>query len=365
MRLPSALALLVIAAGTSGATGVGDAGGDEPPPAPAGRVVTIKAAKRLTVHVPAGRFQMGFDERTPTELKQQCELNFETDSHFVRTGSIEFCDIYKQEADKMIARAVFVGEFDIDRLEVSVDEYRDCVAAGACQLDPLIAGDERYIRGEWPMVNATWYEAQDFCRWRGGRLPTEAEWERAARGADERFVWPWGEIEMPRDMNHGQPRAPALRELERDRNPASPQLQFFGDPDASDGHAILAPPGSYPWGESPFGTRDQAGNVAEWTLDAWVWKQDERGYQNLANINPYREGVSFDARVVRGGSWRQPTFIARANVRDPFNMLYQPAGRFSHVGFRCVRNGPTLADTRIAPADPPPLPPMPRRRRMP
>jgi formylglycine-generating enzyme required for sulfatase activity len=319
-----------------------------------GRIVTVKARKRLTVHVPAGRFVMGFDASTPTEMKQQCELNFETDMRFVRTGGIEFCDMYKQEADKMVGREVFIGEFDIDRLEVSVDDYRDCVAAGACHLDPLIAGDERYIRGEWPMVNATWYEAQDFCRWRGGRLPSEAEWERAARGNDAQYAWPWGEVEMPKDMNHGQSRAPVIRELERDRTALLPPVQFFGDPDSSDGHAILAPPGSYPWGESPFGTRDQAGNVAEWTADAWVWKPEEKGYQNLASVNPYREGAAIDARVVRGGSWRQPTFIARSNVRDPFNMVYLPAGRFSHVGFRCVRNAATLADTRMpAPRDPP------------
>ena len=104
------------------------------------------------------------------------------------------------------------------------------------------------------------------------------------------------------------------------------------------GHVLLAPTGSYVWGESPFGTRDQAGNVAEWTADAFIETDKVRGYQGLPLRNPARDAVSLTGPgVVRGGSWRQPTFVAKSNLRDPFNPYYDATQRFSHVGFRCAR----------------------------
>jgi formylglycine-generating enzyme required for sulfatase activity len=115
-------------------------------------------------------------------------------------------------------------------------------------------------------------------------------------------------------------------------------LSFFGDPDDSDGSALLAVPGSYVWGESPTGTRDQAGNVAEWTADAWQHDDRIKGYAGLGPINPHREGAPHVARVVRGGSWRQPVFVAKSNLRDPFGEMYDPSRRFLHVGFRCARS---------------------------
>jgi len=235
----------------------------------------------------------------------------------------------------MTPREVFVSAFAIDRDEVSVADYRACVAAGHCDLDPLVAGDERYIKDGWPMVNVTWFEAEDFCHWRGGRLPTEAEWERAARGDNASASWPWGSLEQPRDFNHGPPRASAMREIER--TPQATPVQFLGDPDDSDGTSILAPAGSYVWGEGPYGTRDQAGNVAEWTGDGWAFDSRVQGYDGLPRNDPYREPTLFEPRVVRGGSWRQPIFVARSNLRDPFNKVYEPKGRFSHIGFRCAR----------------------------
>jgi formylglycine-generating enzyme required for sulfatase activity len=151
-------------------------------------------------------------------------------------------------------------------------------------------------------------------------------------------------VERPEDFNHGQPRTQVLRELDRANN----ILLLLGDPDAVDGHALIAPPGSYPWGQGPFGTRDQAGNVAEWTADARGATEQTLGYTNLPGcsdhegetlcINPVREGNDRDTRVVRGGSWRQPTFIGRSNVRDPYGVIYDPSRRFSHVGFRCARS---------------------------
>jgi|HubBroStandDraft_6_1064221.scaffolds.fasta_scaffold199251_1 sulfatase modifying factor 1 len=335
------LAVLLVAA-----VAVGDAG--------AGHVVRVEAPPRREVVVPAGEFVMGLDESEVVELEQDCRMSFElhqpTQFPLPNGTPTTFCEMYARELEEMVDkiqldddsvvdRKVYLSAYAIDRDEVSVADYRACVAAGACELDPLIAGDDRYIRDAWPLVDVTWDESQRYCRWRGGRLPTEAEWERAARG-DDRRRWPWGDADRPGDFNHGMARVPAMREL--DRVAIGVPLQFLGDADPSDGTPLIAPPGSYAWGEGPFGTRDQAGNVAEWTADALGIGPTNTdlgsGYAGLPSVNPRRDGRASEPRVVRGGSWRQPAFLARSNVRDPYNILYVPDGRFTHIGFRCARS---------------------------
>ncbi|MEO8841701.1 MAG: formylglycine-generating enzyme family protein [Kofleriaceae bacterium] len=325
-----------------------------------GRVIRVEDRRGREVFVPSGTFVMGIstaDDDVST-LEQECALAFEQrDMRDFPTPSGDmttFCGLYSKQLEATkdtvldddghpLPRKVFLSAFALDRDEVTVAEYRTCIAAGACPLDPLIAGDERYIAAALPLVNETWFEAQQFCRWRGGRLPTEAEWERAARGDDGRR-WPWGGKNRDADFNHGKPRDLAMREVDRVAWVGIP-TQFLGDPDDGDGTAILAPPGSYPWGEGPYGTRDQAGNVAEWTADTFggissSLATDDKalGYNGLGSINPRRDGSANDPKVVRGGSWRQPAFLGRANVRDPYNVLYVPDGRFSHIGFRCARS---------------------------
>lgn len=339
----------------------------------AGKVVRVEHPPSREVYVPSGAFWMGVTDDDIDVVVHQCEMFFEpTDQVQILQGghARPLCANYSKELQAMPQRKVTLSAFAIDRYEVTVAEYRACITAGVCNLDPLIAGDERYIQDEWPIVNVTWFEAQEYCRWRGARLPTEAEWERAARGAaasDARdfaegfadraraaeLVFPWCEemlrdttkkcVERVEDFNHGQPRAQVMRDIDRTQNP----LHLIGDPDDVDGVALIAPPGRYPWGEGPFGTRDQAGNVAEWTADARGLTDATMGYGALPGcseqedtvlcINPLREGTDRDLRVVRGGSWRQPSFIARSNVRDPYGVVYEPSRRFTHVGFRCAR----------------------------
>lgn len=288
-----------------------------------GRVVRVERAAPEAVEVPAGTFSMGLDPNTAQLLTDNCTALVAGMSGGQQVTTIVCGGMVSQIAG-MEMRQVFVSRFAIGRREVTTADYRACVAAGVCGLEPLVAGDERYIRDEWPLVNVTWWEAQEYCRWRGGRLPTEAEWERAARGDDTR-AWPWGDVERPNDFNHGRQTAAMARA-------SAGWADLLGDPDGSDGAVLLAPPGSYPWGRGPFGTVDQAGNVAEWTYDAF----SQNGYDKLSSSNPVREPSLFDARVVRGGSWRQTPLAARVDTRDMFNEEYLPDTRAAYIGFRCA-----------------------------
>ncbi len=331
------LLLLAALGGVAGA-------GDHP-----GRVIRIERPASREVFVPAGTFTMGVSEPQAEDAAAKCHDDFEPRGEaprFIQTPSgvtRGFCERYSEELDKMKPRDVTLSAFAIDRDEVTVRDYRACVAAGGCAIDAFVDGDERYLRDDWPMVNVTWEESRAFCRWRGARLPTEAEWERAARGDAVRpadaHVWPWGDVDRPNDFNHGQARAESMRDIDRQQN------IVVGDPDASDGTAVLAPPGSYPWSNGPYGTHDQAGNVAEWTADARGATDATLGYRGLPTVDPRRDWDPKDPQgfVVRGGSWRQPEFVARANLRDPFSlvpsdMMYKAGRRFSHVGFRCARS---------------------------
>ena len=324
MRRASLFALAALAAATAGAAASDGAG----------KAVRVETSLHHEVFVPAGAFEMGISEKLRGTMLTACDEHLE-----VFPQSKEICEIYKLEMQHMEPRQVFVSAFWIDRDEVSVTEYRACVAGGGCEPDPLMAGDERFLVPRWPIVNVTWSEAQDFCRWRGGRLPTEAEWERAARG-DTGSEWPWGATERGGDFNHGRPRSEVERTL--DRSGAGNVEAYIGNPDDSDGAEYLAPVGTYRWGEGPYGTRDQAGNAAEWTADAWLAptlppRVDTGGYDQLDVIDPYRLGSVGDPRVVRGGSWREPAEVARANVRDPFQLLIRPERRYAYIGFRCAR----------------------------
>jgi len=316
-----------------------------------GRVVRVEQLAAREVFIPAGDFEMGVTKALADEAEADCKDMLGGQDITMPPNNVDVCEYYEAELEDMPKRIVSLSAYAIDRGEVTVAEFRGCIAAGACPLDPMIDGDERYLRDEWPIVNVTWDEAQLYCHWRGGRLPTEAEWERAARGNDSR-LWPWGNAPRDADFNHGRSRDEQMTNLQRS---TGWPLEFLGDPDDSDGAAVLAPPGTYPWGDGPQsngrGAHDMAGNVAEWTADAWGMKDDVRGYANVPGciesedpddararcINPLRERGDSDQRVVRGGSWRQPDWLGRTYLRDPFNYYYSADRRFAHVGFRCVR----------------------------
>jgi formylglycine-generating enzyme required for sulfatase activity len=202
------------------------------------------------------------------------------------------------------ARRIWVRSFAIDRTEVTRAAYHRCVRAGLCAPSRVSDADPRLGRADHPVVGVTWHDASAFCEFAGGHLPSEAEWERAARGADGRR-FPWGNLYNDRLANHGGPEGRA----------------------AIDGHRYLAPVGSFPSGASPHGLLDVAGNVWEWTADRF----DLQAYVADAAVDP-RHDAATGERTLRGGSWRSTAESLRVTTRRPAaEGAYAP-----DVGFRCA-----------------------------
>jgi formylglycine-generating enzyme required for sulfatase activity len=247
-----------------------------------------------------GTFVMGSDETEIATALALCQ----------REPAGEQCtDMQQVRGDflnEFSPHEVFLSDFWIDRTEVTVARYRQCVAAGACAEPPYSAGGERFNRADFPVVLVTWADASAFCTWTGGRLPTEAEWERAARGISGRR-YPWGNVYNPSLANHGR--------LALDTH------------DSGDGFLELAPVGSYADGGTPDKIVDLAGNVEEWVGD---WYAPE--YPKASAANP-RGPDTGEERVTRGGSYQD----ARPWLRGAHRGHELPSRRRVDRGFRCAK----------------------------
>jgi formylglycine-generating enzyme required for sulfatase activity len=208
-------------------------------------------------------------------------------------------------------RRVFLEAFYIDQYEVTNTQYLRFVQATRHRL-PQHDIDPRYDVWEGatissgvadkPVVNVDWHDAAAYCTWAGKRLPTEAEWEKAARGTDAR-AYPWG----------NEPPSPARLNFAR----------------RWEGPATLQPVGSFESGGSPYGAQDMAGNVWEWVSD-WY----DAGYYRTAQERNPRGPASGSAKVLRGGAWTSHADSVRVTHRHADD----PEMRNSNVGFRCARD---------------------------
>jgi formylglycine-generating enzyme required for sulfatase activity len=197
---------------------------------------------------------------------------------------------------------VFVDAFEIDQFEVTNEQFEKFVAETGYVTDAEKAGDTSWRayaggKAKHPVVKVSWNDAKAFCEWAEKRLPTEAEWEKAARGTDGR-TYPWGNEEL--DEARANTKEAGYR-----------------------GTTIV---GSFPAGASPYGVMDMAGNVAEWTSD---WFQPYPGYPGGDNEAQYF-GEKF--RVIRGGGWFDQDLV-RTTARS--NSSVELAN--DDVGFRCAR----------------------------
>jgi len=256
----------------------------------AGAVETRGADHAPMVYVPAGEFLMGSSEQDIKDVKSVCRgCNYD---------------------DEKPQHKVYLDAFWMDQHELTNAQYAQCVSAGNCQAPSIKASllqSEYYgnkLFDNYPVVYVTWDDANKFCAWAGKRLPTEAEWEKAARGTDG-WIYPWGNQWEAERANVAAPNT-------------AEQLQV----------------GHYPSGASPYGALDMAGNVWEWVADwydANYYSRLEQS-QNAPPNNPHGPS-SGSSRVLRGGSAFSDARMARTAVRGHL----VPATVDHSIGFRCAQ----------------------------
>jgi sulfatase modifying factor 1 len=213
----------------------------------------------------------------------------------------------KGRDDERPQRSIYLDEFAIDQVEVTNERYMAFVKYTGHRNppNPYGTGSLTSINGieQLPVVQTTWYDAKAYCSWAKKRLPTEAEWEKAARGTDGR-LYPWGNAPPTAQ------RANFDREWEDEKT--------------------LYPVGSVPGGDSPYGVKDMAGNAREWVAD-WY---DAEYYKDAAQRNPQGPDKKGVVRSIRGGSWHSPASDITTTARGRGGFALQTHG----TGFRCARS---------------------------
>ena len=252
-------------------------------------------------------------------------------------GSPEGSDSFSDERPQ---RTVFLSAFRIDRHEVTNVQYAQFVTATGHRSpenpNPAVtlweqgrpvAGSEQH-----PAVNVGWHDAVAYCQWAGKRLPTEAEWEKAARGTDGR-LYPWGnewDFRRANSASYWAGRTIAFKDgAEWKAFWVTGEGARISKERGVKGEVLTMPVGSFPEGTSPYGLLDMAGNASEWVQD-WF----EPYYYSKAPLTDPKGPAGILLKVVRGGSWLKPAKSLRTADRD----YGYPDDRPSGTGFRCAKD---------------------------
>lgn len=263
------------------------------------------------VLIPAGEFEMGMGMSPALSICRKYSERFDDN------------ECVQSQYDNMgPSHIVSLDAYFIDQYEVTNAAYRECVKDGVCDspegeqyFSKLSYNSDEYYGNskydEHPVIYIDWEDANTYCEWRQGRLPTEAEWEKAARGMDGR-AYPWGNEFDNLNVNFCD---------------VNCLYERWADKEHSDGYQDIAPVGSYPGGASPYGVYDMAGNVSEWIND---WYGDDY-YSSSSAENPPGPS-SGEYRVYRGGNWSSSADFVLTTSRSGLT----PDVASTFTGFRCV-----------------------------
>ncbi len=257
------------------------------------------------VYVPGGDFSMGSDSSSYANERPVHTVFL--DSYWIdqtEVTNVMFGTFITQtgyQTDAEITGSSNGYDTDTNKTELTL---------GADWQHPLGPDSSLSDLAEHPVVHVSWNDARAYCEWAGRRLPSEAEWEKAARGTDGR-TFPWGNDFDGTRLNSADINLGA----------------FWGNNNFDDGFQLTSPVGFYPSGASPYGALEMAGNVFEWVND-WV---DEAYYQSSPSSNPGGPATG-EYRIVRGGSWHDPEDGQRAAYRG----WAAPTDTDLALGFRCV-----------------------------
>jgi len=299
LALCSALAFLTLVAMCGGAPSVQTAA---PTAAPVlGGSVVRPADGAVMVYVPGGEALLGSDDAEVDLALELCNKYY---------GA---CEREWFEGEQPV-HTVSLDSFWMDRTEVTNAQYRRCVEAGGCTAPASSSSDTRLsyygdsAYDNYPVIYVSWSQASAYCQWAGARLPTEAEWEYAARGPEGRR-YPWGN-----DYDGAR------------LNSCDVNCEYdWADRAYWDGHADTAPVGSYPDGASWCGALDLAGNVWEWMADYFGEYSSER------QVNPTGP-ASGSLRVLRGDAADGTRSVSRNTARHGMS----PSRTYEYTGFRCA-----------------------------
>lgn len=267
------------------------------------------------VYIPAGYVEMGSDQK---DIDRAMDI---------------FREVEKKEPirnwfdDEVPKHKAWVRAFYMDKYEVTNRDYMKFVRSGGYRKKmfwsdkgwkwvgkkkiktPECMKDDRFNNPDYPIVCINWYEASAYTKWAGKRLPSEAEWERAAHG-DENRLFPWGNDFSSQDGYRANYHP---GDVTQDK----------------DGYQFTAPVTAFPRGISPFGVFQMAGNVWEWCQD-WY---GEHYYAKSSPKNPSGPRTGSE-KIVRGGAWLNSII----SIRTVYRSYVDPKLRYSHIGLRCARS---------------------------
>ena len=266
------------------------------------------------VYVPAGYFLRGTTRAEAEALSEP------------------FGDFFGVETPQ---RSIYLSAYYVDKFEVTNRQYGMFLEAlergDVHTLHPNTPPDKNYTPTYWrdsrlngaehPVTAVDWYDAYAYCRWAGKELPTEAQWEKAARGPDG-LVYPWGDTWESGNSNNvelalGDP-------VVDDRQ----WLLLLGNLDLDALSVFTQPVGSFPAGASPYGAHDMGGNLYEWVHDRYI----KDYYQTAPSLDPPGPTDPSPYRVLRGGCWSSH----RAKIRAAYRNYDLAEDRHLEVGFRCI-----------------------------